>query len=370
MRKDTVQKRADSRKSPPFSIDLTLREGLVAQTADGLRQAIESGYYAPGDVLPTVSALAEHLGVSVRVPRDAINRLTGEGLLNSRTGLGAVVMPRKAKVWKGRVVFVLPEADGSYYPSVFAGEIQRRLQASGYLFTRLSLGSHAPSRAELSRVDRAFGVKTDLVLTFVDSAAVQRHISRTGTPFVAIDERHCALRGCVGTVRFFREAALPDLVRHVVERGVRTAFVLGAYPESKVAAALEKAGVGTSYARIDVRDEIGRLEGLQRGACEAVAARLVRGKRPELIVFEDDFLAMGGMVALYRAGVRMPKDVGVVTWANAGFGPVGERSFTRMEMDPVAHGAVVAEAVLAYLNGGGFPQDVEIGPVYRVGETF
>ena len=363
-------KRPASRKDPPFEIDLTLRKGLVAQTVDGLRRAIESGYYATGDVLPPVRSIADRLGVSVRVPRDAINRLTELGLVNSRTGLGAVVMPRKAKVWKGRVVFVLPEADGSYYPSVLAGELQRRLVEAGYLFSRISTSSHTPSKAELARIDLTFGMKTDLAVTFVDSPAVQRHVSKSGTPFVAIDEKPCALHGCVGNVRFFREAALPELVRHAVRRGVRRALTVGAYDESKVGAALAKAGVATTAVRAAAGEGIGRLADVQRAGYGVVAKALAAKERPDLIVFEDDFLAMGGQVALYRAGVRIPEDVGVVTWANAGFGPVGERPFTRMEMDPVKHGALIAEAILAHLGGRGFPADLEIGPDYVIGETF
>ena len=50
-------------KRPKFSIDRSQRGNLARQIADGLRTAIETGYYRPGDILPPVRDLAEIFGV-------------------------------------------------------------------------------------------------------------------------------------------------------------------------------------------------------------------------------------------------------------------------------------------------------------------
>ena len=53
-----------------------------------------------------------------------------------------------------------------------------------------------------------------------------------------------------------------------------------------------------------------------------------------------------------------------------GLGPVFWKSLARMEMDPYAHGATIAQYVLSFLRGHGLPDDAAIGPRYIDGDTF
>ena len=95
-----------------------------------------------------------------------------------------------------------------------------------------------------------------------------------------------------------------------------------------------------------------------------------RKRLPDLFLFTDDYLAQGALVALAVAGVRIPEDVAVVTHANKGLGPVWVKPLSRLEMDPGAHGRAVSEAVVGYLKTGMFPPDLELGSVWKTGETF
>ncbi|MBQ6246331.1 MAG: substrate-binding domain-containing protein [Kiritimatiellae bacterium] len=63
--------------------------------------------------------------------------------------------------------------------------------------------------------------------------------------------------------------------------------------------------------------------GLVQRATDEFAARLAKGRKwlPDLLFFRDDHLATGALVALSVAGVRIPEDVRVVTWANRDLGP-------------------------------------------------
>lgn len=61
-----------------------------------LREAINSGTYAPGDQLPTLQALAEQYGVSDTTVRNAIAVLRNDGLVESRTRAGTRVRERPA----------------------------------------------------------------------------------------------------------------------------------------------------------------------------------------------------------------------------------------------------------------------------------
>ena len=76
------------------------------------------------------------------------------------------------------------------------------------------------------------------------------------------------------------------------------------------------------------------------------------------------------MLALLRNGVRIPEDVKVVTWANRGLGPVYALPYTRLEMDPSAHGVSISEWALRFLRTAKLTSRAHVGPVYCIGRTF
>ena len=67
--------------------------GLPDRIADLLMEQITSGALAEGQILPTETELAKSFGVSRNVMREAIARLRFEGILDSRQGRGAMVLP-------------------------------------------------------------------------------------------------------------------------------------------------------------------------------------------------------------------------------------------------------------------------------------
>ena len=93
-------------------------------------------------------------------------------------------------------------------------------------------------------------------------------------------------------------------------------------------------------------------------------------KKDAVYFFADDFLTVGALVALSYRGLRAPKDLKVVTWANRELGPVYPRDLTRMEMDELGAGRQAAAVILAYLKTGTFPTGVAVQPQWCPGETF
>ncbi|MGH3329394.1 MAG: winged helix-turn-helix domain-containing protein [Streptomycetales bacterium] len=61
------------------------------QIAADLREAIEVGKLRPGDVVPSVAALAGWYGVSVAMGQRAVKRLADEGRVTVRRGARTVV---------------------------------------------------------------------------------------------------------------------------------------------------------------------------------------------------------------------------------------------------------------------------------------
>ena len=56
-------------------------------------------------------------------------------------------------------------------------------------------------------------------------------------------------------------------------------------------------------------------------------------------------------MAILEAGLRIPEDIKVVSFANRGNEPVLGLSLARIENDPAAYGDAVADYVLALLAG-------------------
>ena len=65
---------------------------LVVQIADVLRQAILTGFYASGELLPPMRELCRAAGVSMIVMNEVVAKLAAEGLVNPRRGVGCVVL--------------------------------------------------------------------------------------------------------------------------------------------------------------------------------------------------------------------------------------------------------------------------------------
>jgi DNA-binding LacI/PurR family transcriptional regulator len=357
----------------PFEVDRRKPGRLVDQLADGLRQAILSNFWKPGEALPTLDRLAAAAGTSLRIPREAVARLKAEGLVDPRPGLGCMVTGARRARWRGHVLFVLHDAEGSYYADVFAGVLQERFVRAGYLFTRVSASARAG--ADRGALDAALSQNVTLAVLFCGgSLRTARLLDARGVPFVEIGRAPSRLRAAKGFVRFDREAALADFAAHCAERGARRVLQVCFRGEGDADAApfLAAAGVRIRRETFAAPPGPGRIEAIQRGALERFAGRLASGWRPgdDVLLFTDDFLASGALSAFSAAGLRAPEDFRAATFSNAGFGPVYPRPLTRLEMDPRAHGAAAADLLLGFLAGRRFPAGAAIRSVYRRGETF
>ena len=70
------------------------QQPMYQQIAEDLRAQIESGTLAPGAQLPTELELRDRYDSSRNTIRDAIKRLTSQGLVETRPGQGTFVTRR------------------------------------------------------------------------------------------------------------------------------------------------------------------------------------------------------------------------------------------------------------------------------------
>ena len=81
-------------------LDVDPRSGvpIYVQLIEGMRRALEVGTLSSGEQLPTVRALAEELRVAPNTVVKAYNELQRMGLIESRPGVGTVVVADSGEV--------------------------------------------------------------------------------------------------------------------------------------------------------------------------------------------------------------------------------------------------------------------------------
>lgn len=144
-----------------------MADPMYRQIADDLRAQIEAGALAPGQQLPTEFELREHYQASRNTVRDAINRLTTLGLVETRPGQGTFVakeinpfvtiLTRKESEAGegGQSTSYLSEVGNSLIPSTSAVRVEIQ-GAPEHVATRLAIdpGTEVISRHEQRHIDR------------------------------------------------------------------------------------------------------------------------------------------------------------------------------------------------------------------------
>lgn len=351
----------------PFSIDRAKKLPLADQVADGLRHAIETGRYRPGDTLPTIHEICAAFGLSIRAPQAAFKRLAAEGLIVSRRRLGSVVLERKATVWKGHVVLFQPDANPIYQKTVIEMRVEERLFRAGYLTTRVMLPILADVPIDSTPLAAVLRQSVSLVLMHGGHQAYARFLARKGVPFAVIDERPCRAKGCVGNVLYDRNAVMPDFVGWSRREGVRRLLQVGTRRDLFLDMSLVRRA-GITARSVDLRVDRELLPGFEAiwDGARLLFERLARkGDWPDAILFVDDYITRVAVPSMLSHGVRIPDDVRVASWANVGIRQPFGVPMPLMEMNPYSDAEKICDAVLAYLESGAFPSGVRIVPVFR-----
>ena len=80
-----------------MTIDPSSPVPIFRQIADLVRRSVAAGVYRPGEMIPSLRALALELKVNPNTVQRAYEQLEREGLVRARKGLGMFVTQRGAK---------------------------------------------------------------------------------------------------------------------------------------------------------------------------------------------------------------------------------------------------------------------------------
>lgn len=355
-------------KDLSFKIQRSSCKTLVEQVVDGLRRSIVSGEYAPGDVLPTTRVLALRLGVSRIVTRAAVRILAEEGLVNPKPSVGSVVLERGSRRWNGRVLFVSPSDGRTYYVNVFTAALRDHLLKAGWMFSQVTVPMGGD---DVSELNLSLGTTVDLAIVMFANHKAEKVLAKAGVPFVVLcDVGERVHDGCIKAVRFMRSFVAGEVAASCRKAGIKTVMEVGCEKKRDLDQALKKEKI--KFSSLLIKPSPGALfpEAVSHVTMEAFDKRLKKSRSwlPDLLYFSDDYACSGALCALLSHGVRVPEDVRVLTWSNAGNVPIFIRPLSRVEMDPIDDAQQFATQVLGYLKKGEF-NDLILAPKYIPGAT-
>lgn len=343
-------------KKIPFKIDRNARENLSEQVANGFRQAILSGYYRPGERLPSFTEMVAELGVSIRAPRDAMKLLLEANLVRSRPRVGCEVLARDERIWKGLVVVAVNAAyEGSYYVSVLIGAIRKAMVSAGYSFRSVTVDVGPRGRPDFAQLDAVLSGPLSYVIAVYPDDRLARRILKSGKPALAYVDVQSG--GGLETIRFASARNMISIARTIRKAGVRK-IVVAEYSRMPLFDQLCRK-MGMTLEHLTVRPQEGPhyLGSLKARAMDAVIRRFADKKNlPDLLLFTDDYVAFGGLVGLSACGIRIPDEMRVLTLSNVGFEPVFPVPLAEIRIDPRANGAAIAAKALARLEDRPFQE--------------
>ena len=371
-------KRRNAAQKMPFKVDRKLGVDIATQVTDGIREAILTGFYKPGDILPKVLEFTHGLHVSLRAPLAAYRALKREGLISPRRGLGTVVVGPKADVFHGRVVIVRPYDNPYYYNAAVEAGLLRRLSAAGYavaIVSALPLGGNdeaaGKGRFDERQLAAALSQNTSLAIILSSVPAIERAVAATGTPYFVLGVNKPATDGCVGSAPIDIDSALPGVLARLRERNVRSLVQMGIRQMDLMDSDALR-GACKSYEELaGWPKHVKRVtqEDIVRAAYDFFCGRYQsKADLPDAFLFTDDYLARGALLALLAAGIRTGRDVLVITFANKGTTPLHPDPVDFVLSDPARNADVVADALVAYLQSGVAPGTIALENAFVAGE--
>ena len=368
-------------KIPPFKIAARGAASLTQQIEKGLRQAIATGFYADGDFIPGYIELADHLGVSTIVVRRAVAALIADGLCKTRRGIGISICS-KAPASVGNVLVITggDTASYRYYMAKFVEHLRRHL-SDNHLSLSRAIVPIKKGREDYSELSAALNQHVSIIVSLDHTKGIDRVVADTGIPYVVMGpapKPPAAIGYLVGdsrrtAVTLARKCSACGAARVLVVCLSRTEtfhVVPGEVVSELEKASIEARDMVVGLSPVDgtaedlLKDTVATFSGLTKsGVLEC------DGFRPDLVLFLDDYIAQGALLAMTAAGIRIPEDIQVMTLSNKGLGPVWLKPLTRFEVDAAAEARAMACLVLECLGDRKAPHTRKASVRFIEGET-
>ncbi len=332
---------------------------LSTQLRQQITWLIVSGRLGRGDELPAVRQLASSLGVHFHTVRAAYLEVQADGLIQTRRGRRAVVLPVDRGRLAGRspdlptyTLGVLIPNYSPYYTPFLQGLQQATEQDAWLLFV---CETDYYRRFVGRTVDQLVAKGVDGILfTHIETprvAEMREVLAHPGLPPVVFADS-VGMEG--PSVLFDREGGGYRATEHLLHHGHRRIAVI---TPSLAWASMREVYDGYRRALADADGQndgeyIETVEGFTVDAGARAASRLLdRADAPTAILATGDVLAMGAIQAARARGLRVGRDLAVVGFGEIEFAAVVDPPLTSVSM-PAHRMGVEAMTLLRRLISG------------------
>ena len=335
------------------------RVTLDQQVADVLRQEIIQKHQ-PGDKLDTVLDLSKRFGVSKAVISQVVMTLAHEGLLDRRHGSGLFVKDSRTE----KLIGILLDPDIAHprtsHFHLKMVQLLRHFFAGHGFRTRLYAGFREPENVDpkLTCPDFLPDVQARkfcgvLAVSTCPDAEWLEPLAQQGVPVVGARMDSYAV--LFDYPLFAREA-----VRRLCQQGCRKiamiggdgSLVAGAGGTEAFRSELQAQGVAVveSWIKGDIQQNVAGA-----GWNQFREIWLARAEKPDGLLLLDDMLSRDVSIAIMELGIRIPKQLRIISHANKGSEMFIPFPITLMEVDPQICAEKMGTMLLQLLNREAVP---------------
>lgn len=343
---------------------------LYRQVADHLKKRIAEGELREGEKLPPTAELAARYRVTLVTAQKSLKLLESQGLVERRRRTGTVVRSYAAA---NTVGILYPWGAATLYPRQFLERtaelaIERNFnimvyfQISPRLNTRLSY--------EL-RDDAATGKLKVLLAPFAPNLNIL-NLEELGIPVLRAGAAGLDCWSRIGMGYLYgcgyRKIKLLSRIAELQTSTAREAF------DAEYRGACEAAArFGVEFSRADhLCTGGGKVEFGYR----AMINLFKSGEKFDAVFINHDILTPGAIMAIYASGREIPRDLGLLTHANAGETPLSPIPLSKLVYNPDGAIHALLDRAAQYLklencgNAGASPDDeIRLEPGGSCGEN-
>jgi len=306
-----------------LAVNTDIDLALWLQLKQQLTWLIASGQIQPGEKLPSVRQLADHLGINLHTVRAAYRKLEAEGLVATRHGLGTVVLEfdpfRVAQQAPGirtyTVGVLVPRLSNPFYPVFLHGVEDVARQNHTLLFICNTDDDPPTGKAYL---DQLIAKQVDGLIVAPCGLRFDREINLTSLspadspiPIVYVDRPD----ETGYAVLLDSEGAGYAATSHLTMHGHRHIGLVTCYLDSPTVRqsyqgyvqALEAAGLK------ECPEHIATAPAFTISAGHDSTHQLLDSSNPPTAIFAaGDVLALGALHAIKERGLRIPEDIALI----------------------------------------------------------
>jgi LacI family transcriptional regulator len=248
--------------------------------------------------------------------------------------------------------FEVSDVDHPFFGALFRGIRGRLAAGSGDLLLCCNRPAQPDDPWRVAALERTIEHGADALILWgvgTDDPEIGSILARN-IPAVFVDMDPIGKRA--GYVMSDNVAAMAEVVKHLRETGrKRIAHIAGSLtsrpgPDRLLGyrSELARAGLPTPEEYVEHGDYY------HRSAFEATKRLLALPEPPDAVTCASDAMAIGAILAIEEAGLRVPEDIAVTGFDDAGFASSCRPPLTTVRQDSEGLGAAAAEAILRMLE--------------------